>query len=260
VAFAKGNIPWNKGKSLPKDVRDKISQSKQGSTGPNLGRKFSEESCQKMSIAQKGNKNAKGHHVSDEVKQIISNTNKGNKTKLGRRHTDEARRKMSESHKGKPAPMKGRKLSDERRKQISETRKGRAPWNKGKQGVYSEDTLHVMSELKRGDRAPNWRGGKSFEPYCPKFNCALKEEIRDRYDRRCLLCGLTENGEKLHVHHCDYNKMQGCGKRAWNLVPLCHSCHNKTNHKRWYWFLLLYNHWAQDPEINFEGETYASIS
>jgi hypothetical protein len=260
VAFAKGNIPWNKGKPLPKDVCDKISQSKQGCSGPNLGRTFSEESRQKMAIAQRGNQNAKGHYVSDKVKKIISDTNMGNKTNLGRKHTDEARRKMSESHNGKPAPMKGRKLSEERRRQISEKRQGKAPWNKGKTGVYSDDALRAMSEIKQGDRAPNWKGGKSFEPYCPKFNDGLKEEIRDKYNHRCVLCGLLQNGEKLHVHHCDYNKMQGCGKRPWNLVPLCHSCHNKTNHKRWYWFSLLYNRWAQDPEINFEGETYASIS
>jgi hypothetical protein len=42
--------------------------------------------------------------------------------------------------------------------------------------------------------------------------------------------------KKLHVHHIDYNKMQGCSNHTWKLVPLCTSCHGKTssgNRKLW---------------------------
>jgi len=53
------------------------------------------------------------------------------------------------------------------------------------------------------------------------------------------------------VHHLDYNKMQGCETKDWNLLPLCTRCHAKTNFNRWYWFSLLFNHWAMNPEINF---------
>ena len=103
-----------------------------------------------------------------------------------------------------------------------------------------------------GSGASNWRGGKSFEPYCFKFTTNLKESVRDRFGRTCFLCPTTEeeNGRKLCVHHVDYNKGQGCG-HAWSLLPLCDSCHSRTNYNRWYWFGLLNCYWAYNPLINF---------
>ena len=82
-----------------------------------------------------------------------------------------------------------------------------------------------------GARNPSWKGGISFEPYCPKFNDALKEEIREKYGRVCALCGKTEeaNGRKLSVHHIDRNKMQGCDDHDWLIIPLCNSCHGKAH-------------------------------
>ncbi len=86
---------------------------------------------------------------------------------------------------------------------------------------------------RKGELNPRWCGGKSFEPYCPKFTTKLKEEIRNRYDRKCFLCGKPEkdNIRKLDVHHVDYDKEQGCGK-GWELVPLCISCHTATTNSR----------------------------
>jgi hypothetical protein len=98
--------------------------------------------------------------------------------------------------------------------------------------------------------------GKWKAPYCPKFDEKLKEEIRDAFGRKCYLCPKieSENGNKLDVHHCDYNKGQGCGQR-WNLLPLCIGCHARTTHKRkrHYYFNLLSNYWAMNPDINFRG-------
>lgn len=109
-----------------------------------------------------------------------------------------------------------------------------------------------------GENSPHWRGGISFGPYCPKFNNQRKEQVRDQFGRKCLICGQPENGQRLCVHHVDYNKMQGCG-HSWNLVPLCASCHAKTNGDRWYWFCLLHNWWACQPDINFTGSTFDDI-
>ena len=88
-----------------------------------------------------------------------------------------------------------------------------------------------------GESHPNWKGGISFEPYCTKFNNALKEEIRDKFGRKCFLCPKTEEeeGRKLSVHHVDYNKEQGCNSVRWLLVPLCRSCNTKVNNNREYW-------------------------
>lgn len=95
-----------------------------------------------------------------------------------------------------------------------------------------------------GSDHPMWNGGSSYSPYCSAFTNALKEQIRDEYGRRCFMCSVpeVECSRKLHIHHVDYNKSQGCGHR-WSLIPLCASCHAKTNFDRWYWFALLNNYW-----------------
>ena len=68
-------------------------------------------------------------------------------------HSEETRRKMSEAKKGTYIPWnkgkktgdlcsrKGFKFSEESKKKMSDARKGRAPWNKGKTGIYSKETL-----------------------------------------------------------------------------------------------------------------------
>ncbi len=106
---------------------------------------------------------------------------------------------------------------------------------------------------KSGPNASNWKGGKSFEPYCLKFNNKLKEEIRANFGHKCFLCPHIQNGRKLSIHHVDYDKNDLCNGKKWPLIPLCTKCHGKTNYNRYYWFNLLLNYWAMNPEINFTG-------
>ena len=96
-----------------------------------------------------------------------------------------------------------------------------------------------------------WRGGISEVKYCRKFNNVTKERVRTKFNRKCIVCGISENGKHHHVHHVDYNKLQGCNGKEWALVPLCHSCHSKTNAHRWYWFNLLINYWALNEAVIF---------
>lgn len=108
-------------------------------------------------------------------------------------------------------------------------------------GCYQKEvaakSISKTASKQIGELSPAWRGGISFEPYCQKFNKKKKEEIRDKYDRKCIICGKTEeeSGRKLSVHHVDYNKQQGCENHKWVLVPLCIECHTKTNHNRTFW-------------------------
>jgi len=97
------------------------------------------------------------------------------------------------------------------------------------------------SKESAGAKNPNWRGGTSFEPYCPKFNEAFKESVREKFGRVCFLCPTSEeeNGKKLSVHHVDYNKDCLCGDTKCEFVPLCLSCHSKTNYNRDYWENLI---------------------
>lgn len=81
--------------------------------GTSLGRKLSDEHKRKIS------EKLKGHKVSDETKAKISLT-------VNTNMTEELRNKLSNSH------------------------KGQTPWNKGKTGVYSEETKIKMSEWQKG--------------------------------------------------------------------------------------------------------------
>jgi len=47
---------------------------------------------------------------------------------------------------------KGEKMSQEQKKRQSESMKGKIPWNKGKIGVYSKESLTQMSNSKIGKR------------------------------------------------------------------------------------------------------------
>lgn len=99
----------------------------------------------------------------------------------------------------------------------------------------------------------NWQGGKSFEPYCHKFNKEFKERVRMRFNRTCFVCAAPENGRLHPVHHIDYNKNSICNGHGWSFVPLCMRHHSQSNYNRWYWFSLLINYWAMNEDINFEG-------
>lgn len=194
----------------------------------------SPEARQKMSIA------CTGHVVSEETRKRLSEAGKR------RVHSEETRKKISESG-------KGRKHSAETRQKMSDAKKGHPVSDKCRlisslthKGMKaSPETRRKLSDAHSGEKAYQWKGGISYEPYCPKFNDALKEEIRDAFNRECYLCTAAEknNKIKLCVHHCDYNKGQGCGQR-WNLIPLCKRCHAKTNNYRFHYFNLLVNHWA----------------
>lgn len=90
----------------------------------------------------------------------------------------------------------------------------------------------------KGEKSPAWKGGISFEPYCHKFNSAFKEYIRNKFGRMCFLCPTSEeeNGERLSVHHVNYNKDCGCDDdETCQFVPLCRSCNAKVNKNRDMW-------------------------
>lgn len=198
---------------------------------PRKGKTFSEEHRMKLSLAMKG----------------IAKT-------------EEHKRKLS-------LALKGRPKSEETKKKIGEASKGRIPWNKGKK--HSEEhkrkTSLALTGKKRTpeqckaisnrlmrDKNPSWRGGISFEPYCPKFNEAFRERVREFFGRVCVECGTPENGRKMCVHHVNFNKMVCCDGTPPIFVPLCNSCHSKTNYDREYWE----EHFTNMVMTYYEGRCY----
>lgn len=93
-----------------------------------------------------------------------------------------------------------------------------------------------MSAKQQGIPYDEWEDYTSNSSYCPLFNVRFKEKIRIFYNRRCFLCNKTEddNNRKLSVHHVNYDKNCLCGSPC-EFIPLCNSCHSKTNHNRKYW-------------------------
>lgn len=122
--------------------------------------------------------------------------------------------------------------------------------NRGKERYCSKRCKGLATS---GPHSHLWRGGVSFGSYCHRFNRRFKEHIRTAFQRKCFLCGVTEDNKKHDVHHIDYNKNSICNGHHWAFVPLCHAHHMSTNSNRWYWFNLLICYWAMNPEINFRG-------
>lgn len=97
----------------------------------------------------------------------------------------------------------------------------------GKEIDYKATYCSLCSKL--GQNNPNWKGGKSFEPYPIYWKETLKQSIRQRDGYICQICGKEPS---INVHHIDYNK-ENCNPD--NLITLCDVCHVKTNFNRDYW-------------------------
>lgn len=120
------------------EVGDTYNIARDAST-PMLGQPLSEEHKRKLSESLRGqapwNKGRAGV-ISEETRRKMSEGNRG------RRHTEEHKRKISEANKGK-------KHSEKAKRKVSKANKGKIPWNKGKTGIYSEETRRKMSEAAK---------------------------------------------------------------------------------------------------------------
>jgi hypothetical protein len=217
----------------------------------------------------------KGRACTEETKLKISKTN------TGKKRTDEARKKMSEwqlglvrhplseetkrkisvANKGNVLPP----FSEEVRKNMSNAKKGKTPKN-----------IELLHQLARNPSEENiikliernvggfWYGNVRYNDnlYCEKFNDDLKERVRAFWGYQCFECGTPQNGKSLGVHHVHYNKKTCCDGSPHDMIPLCSSCHGKTNHKKPYWeqhFTELLYAWSPDGKCFFTPEEMASF-
>lgn len=110
--------------------------------------------------------------------------------------------------------------------------KSRIEYGKGK--ICSKECQRIWtSQYRIGKNAANWQGGKSYEPYCEKFNADFKNRVRMFFNYSCVLCGKSQNdnGRSLSVHHVSYDKRVCCNDKPHLFVILCNSCHSKTGSK-----------------------------
>jgi len=151
--------------------------------------------------------------VSKTLKKFFNDPIKGPRAKI----------EISKFHTGKTRITKGTHLSPEHRLKISKKNKGKLS----------------------GPKHPQWKGGVSFEPYCPKFTKEFKERVRAFFNYTCVECGVAQGTRNLDVHHVNFNKKTCCDQSIPLFVSLCKSCHGKTDHNRvfWeYWFTEMINH------------------
>lgn len=122
---------------------------------------------------------------------------------------------------------------------------------------HRENTIKAMAKIKdkiSGPNHPNWQGGKSFEPYCPQFNSDFKNRVRIFWGCKCGVCGKPQTKQKrlLSVHHVNYDKKVCCTAKVPLFIPLCMSCHAKTNYNRDYWEKILTEYIMK----YYDGESY----
>jgi hypothetical protein len=191
-----------KGKTHTPEVREKI-------RAIHLGRKQSEAERLKRSVA---NKNSP---------KLAAQLEKLHESLIGHSVSENTRKKISEMNVGHPVR--------------SETREKLRAANVGKK--KSPETIAKIS----GENSSAWKGGISFEPYCPKFTKEFKERVRAFFGYKCQMpgCGhIWQPGEKkLAVHHVNFRKDACCADDVIPLfVPVCSGkCHAKTNSNRPHW-------------------------
>ena len=212
-----------------------------------------------------GNRFIHGHSRRGKTKENDESVRRAAEKNTGlTKENNEGKRRVAEKITGKvptQAMIEGRKRQSEKMKgRTKENHEGVRRGAEKKRGRTKEEYKYLKKHSEKltgrtkenceyvrkcseqmkgrtGESASNWRGGLSFEPYCEKFNDDLKERIREFFGRYCYVCGIGESElkEKLCVHHVNYNKDMCCDDSKPLFVPLCRSCHSKTNGDRKYW-------------------------
>ncbi len=179
----------------------------------------------------------------------------------GKHFSEESKRKMSESLSGENNPNFGKKRPEHSQKmsgsgnprygiklekdQVEKQRISLLQFydNNPEAKEKAANNLRCNRITRRGPESNLWKGGISFEPYCPKFNNNLKERVRSFFGYGCLMCGKTteeNNNINLCVHHVEYDKNACCHGKPVHFASLCHRCHSKTNYERERWEAMLH--------------------
>ena len=213
------------------ETRQKMRDAKLGARNHNYGKSMSDAAKEKLSVAMSGENNPNtGKPRPEHVRKAIGDAHRGNKNKFfGKSLPDDIKEKIRAATSGEKNHNFGKKHSAEMREKLAIPHIGLHP---------SEETKIKMHEAQKGEKAHAWRGGISFEPYCPKFTKEFKERVRAFFGYKCQICGhVWQEGERLlAVHHVNYNKNTCCNDDIPLFVPLCFQpCHTKTNHNREMW-------------------------
>jgi len=233
---------------------------------PKKGQKITEETRLKMSVAQKkrffqnpliGKNNPfYGKHHSEETKMKISLANSGKPApNHGIKHSTEAINKMREAWENRKERIGNNGIHPETRKIWSanrvgsgnpfygkshspETRQAIAGANRRRKGKWkrppmSKETRRKMSESKRGEKHPKWKGGKSRDFQYGLEWRKIARRIRQRDGYKCMIDIMHPFGKRRgvpSVHHIEpaYELIKNgfYPHNDDNLICLCQICHN----------------------------------
>jgi len=210
----KGRVPWNKGKKMSQDFKEKR-------------RKLAKKSWQNPEIREKRIRGMKGRKLTEETKKKIGTSNK--------------RRWLNKSKKEKE---KFSKIAKERQKELWKNPEYKAMMienHKGKVGYWRNKKRPEIS----GEKCYLWRGGKTKLVKKIRESIEYKiwrQKVFERDNYTCQICG--KRGVRLEVDHFpksfagiirEYKiktleEALNCEK-LWDINngrTLCLGCHKKT--------------------------------
>jgi len=185
----------------------------------NVGRKHSEETKIKMSLA------AKGRKVSDETKQKTSKRLMGNTFNLGRKQSKETIEKRVKANTGK-------KRTEEFKRKQSEAIIGNS-YALGYKHTEEQKINH--SKAKKGEKCHWWKGGITPINAMIRTSTKYKEWRKSVFERDNYTCQECDiRGGKLNAHHIKpFSHYPELRFDINNGMTLCENCHNKTKQKEY---------------------------
>jgi len=200
------------------------------------------KSCPQQSERMMGKNNPNFGGFSKKYKAKLSASKMGEKNYMyGKKHTEEVRAKQRNAW---TPEMRERQSVRKSNRIVSEETK-----NKMRGENNPSKRLEVRDKISKamtGENNPNFNNWSSRAPYCYKWNGPLREEVRNRWGRICILSDMLRSvmglesgldafegheifdGRRLSVHHIKGNKMDGCDGTEMALIPL----QNKFNTKK----------------------------
>ncbi|MFA7304843.1 MAG: NUMOD3 domain-containing DNA-binding protein [Methanoregula sp.] len=245
-----GQTPWNKGKHPSEESRQKMREAKLGKVMSDdfkqnksefMKSRWEDPTYRKKMIETNSGENHCffGKHFSEEHRKKISDSAK--------QRTDNHIEKLRQINSGRVASESEKKKRSEMMKLLWSSKEYRDKLVKIRSIQFTNkkhrENIGIASakawklrKLEELDQA--WYGCVKYyhgPQYCEKWTTELRERVRSFFGYCCVECGAPQNGKKLHIHHVWYNKRLCCDDTPRSLVPLCVSCHSKTNTNRDYW-------------------------
>lgn len=181
---------------------------------------------------------SKSNNSCPSTRKKNSEAHIGDKNIIRRR--PELKKKISESLIGRSiidlhGEEKAKEIKNKIRKNYrlsSEGKNKKSIYMKNNNPMYfsyiKEKHRKIMREKMLGENNHSWKGGTSWEKYCPVFSDKeFREYIYWRDNNTCQLCGCTKQlsyklfGRMLSIHHINHNK-KDCDPS--NVILVCSRC------------------------------------